>query len=376
MSKAVFKVPCKCGKAGAQWIASLERVGSKYRFAYFDRRDAGKHVETPAHKASFERDCKNCSREPPLTPLPPSPSVEVVGNERLTKLTRSGCNSVRLRMPDLWEYGPYVVPGMQEVLLPRWTERFGRTLCLRLVRHSISAQYRHLWGDQTGGHAHRDRRYRAENDHPQQRASTRQLVMSDDQFVDYYALLRITPDASIKEIEGAYKLEVRYWHPDRLINRPIDEQKQAERHFVELGRAREVLSDSDKRLRYDEIYREWTASLGCTTAPADSDPDPSVMSMSELRAWMGLPGPKLGHLQQAATLDRNAAWERAKVLLQRGVFENAYPSADSAAGDAAPGASVGPGGRRRPCFESGVHCARRLLAPRDSSGLSQDPSMR
>ncbi len=145
--------------------------------------------------------------------------------------------------------------------------------------------------------------------------------MSDDQFVDYYALLRITPDASIKEIEGAYKLEVRYWHPDRLINRPIDEQKQAERHFVELGRAREVLSDSDKRLRYDEIYREWTASLGCTTAPADSDPDPSVMSMSELRAWMGLPGPKLGHLQQAATLDRNAAWERAKVLLQRGVFE-------------------------------------------------------
>jgi curved DNA-binding protein len=80
--------------------------------------------------------------------------------------------------------------------------------------------------------------------------------MSNDEFTDYYGLSRVSPHGSAEEIEKAYQFEIRYWHPDRVAGRPPEYQRQATRTFIELGRAREILLDPNKRSLYDEIYGE------------------------------------------------------------------------------------------------------------------------
>lgn len=68
---------------------------------------------------------------------------------------------------------------------------------------------------------------------------------------DYYEILGVARDASAAEIKGAYrKLAVKY-HPDK---NPGDTK--AEERFKEAAEAYAVLSDPDKRARYDRFGRE------------------------------------------------------------------------------------------------------------------------
>ena len=65
---------------------------------------------------------------------------------------------------------------------------------------------------------------------------------------DYYEVLGVPKDASADDIKKAYrKLAVKY-HPDR---NPDD--KDAEEKFKEAAEAYDVLSDSDKRAKYDRF---------------------------------------------------------------------------------------------------------------------------
>ncbi len=69
---------------------------------------------------------------------------------------------------------------------------------------------------------------------------------------DYYKTLGVGRNASDKEIKSAYRKLARKYHPD--VN-PGD--KQAEDKFKEIGEAYEVLSDPEKRRRYDQFGSNW-----------------------------------------------------------------------------------------------------------------------
>src|SRR5471032_3259345 len=71
-------------------------------------------------------------------------------------------------------------------------------------------------------------------------------------FKDYYSTLGVAKTATAKEIKAAYRKLARKHHPD--VN-PGD--KSAESKIKELNEAYEVLSDSDKRKKYDELGANW-----------------------------------------------------------------------------------------------------------------------
>lgn len=71
-------------------------------------------------------------------------------------------------------------------------------------------------------------------------------------FIDYYKILGIDKSASESDIKKAYRKLARKHHPD--VN-PND--KEAERKFKEANEANEVLSDPEKRKKYDKYGKDW-----------------------------------------------------------------------------------------------------------------------
>ena len=64
---------------------------------------------------------------------------------------------------------------------------------------------------------------------------------------DYYEVLGVSKSATADEIKKAYRKKAIQYHPDR---NPGD--KEAEEKFKEAAEAYEVLSDENKRARYDQ----------------------------------------------------------------------------------------------------------------------------
>ena len=69
---------------------------------------------------------------------------------------------------------------------------------------------------------------------------------------DYYGALNVTRAANATEIAKKYRRLALQYHPDKLVHLPKHEHKKAELMFKEIAEAKEVLSDPETRLAYDE----------------------------------------------------------------------------------------------------------------------------
>jgi len=71
-------------------------------------------------------------------------------------------------------------------------------------------------------------------------------------YIDYYKVLDVEKNADAKTIKKAYRKQARKFHPD--VN-PGD--KEAEKKFKQINEANEVLSDPEKRKKYDKYGENW-----------------------------------------------------------------------------------------------------------------------
>jgi len=71
-------------------------------------------------------------------------------------------------------------------------------------------------------------------------------------FLDYYKILGIGKTATPKEIKTAYRKLARKYHPDLNPN-----DKDAKKNFQQINEANEVLSDPEKRKKFDQHGNDW-----------------------------------------------------------------------------------------------------------------------
>ncbi len=70
--------------------------------------------------------------------------------------------------------------------------------------------------------------------------------------IDYYKILGIYKNATQKDIKSAYRKLARKYHPD--LN---PDNKDAKKNFQQINEANEVLSDPEKRKKYDQYGKDW-----------------------------------------------------------------------------------------------------------------------
>lgn len=71
--------------------------------------------------------------------------------------------------------------------------------------------------------------------------------MTDDDFVDYYEVLQISPNAELSTIQRVYRMLASRYHPDNPATGDTD-------RFLLLQSAYNVLADPEQRANYDEAY--------------------------------------------------------------------------------------------------------------------------
>lgn len=71
-------------------------------------------------------------------------------------------------------------------------------------------------------------------------------------FVDYYKILGVNKNIPQKDVRAAYRKRAKQFHPDLHPNDP-----KAKAKFQALNEAYEVISDPDKRAKYDQYGEQW-----------------------------------------------------------------------------------------------------------------------
>src|SRR6266480_4176536 len=82
------------------------------------------------------------------------------------------------------------------------------------------------------------------------------------QFRDYYETLGVSKTASENEIRTAFRKLARKYHPDVAKDKKVAEEK-----FKQINEAYEVLSDPEKRKKYDQLGANWNQPGGFQPRP-------------------------------------------------------------------------------------------------------------
>src|SRR2546423_7107548 len=82
------------------------------------------------------------------------------------------------------------------------------------------------------------------------------------QFRDYYETLGVSKTATEDEIRTAFRKLARKYHPD-----VAKDKKAAEEKFKQINEAYEVLSDPEKRKKYDQLGANWNQPGGFQPPP-------------------------------------------------------------------------------------------------------------
>src|SRR5471032_1129897 len=91
-------------------------------------------------------------------------------------------------------------------------------------------------------------------------------------YKDYYAILGEPKTAAPKDIKSAYRKLARKWHPDANP----DNAKAAEEKFKDIQVAYEVLSDTEKRSKYDVLGSDWQQAARNSAQQRPQGPQPGA----------------------------------------------------------------------------------------------------
>jgi curved DNA-binding protein CbpA len=186
---------------------------------------------------------------------------------------------------------------------------------------------------------------------------------------DFYKILGVTQSANDAEIKKAYKKLALKFHPDRHASKTEEERAQAEASFKDIGEAYAILSDPQKRQRYDSgvDLEDLESDFGGGGGMGGMGVDPSQIFQVRRRVprALGIRQPVLISCARVRRCSSAAAWAAWAAAWAAWVaaWVAAWAATDMAAGTAR--AAIGTISARAACVrDGGVHITKMETARR------------